>query len=47
LSNKSARDALAIALTGMMADGQINREQALVLARLALRDNARKLYALP
>jgi len=47
LSNRSAREALALALTGMMADGQITREQALDLARLALRENARKLYALP
>jgi predicted TIM-barrel fold metal-dependent hydrolase len=47
LSNRSAREALALALTGMMADGQITREQALELARLALRENAGKLYALP
>ena len=44
LSNKSAREALAIALTGMMADGQITRDRALELARMVLRDNARKLY---
>jgi predicted TIM-barrel fold metal-dependent hydrolase len=44
LSNRSAREALAIALTGMMADGQITRERALELARMALRDNAAKLY---
>jgi len=30
-----------------MADGQITRERALELARLVLRENARKLYALP
>lgn len=47
LSNRSAREALALALTGMMADAQITREQALDLARLVLRENARKLYALP
>lgn len=47
LSNRSAREALALALTGMMADGQITREQALDLARLVLRENARRLYALP
>ena len=47
LCNKSAREALAIALTGMIADGQITRDQALQLARLVLRENARKLYALP
>ena len=47
LSNRSAREALAIALTGMMADGQINRERALELAKMALRDNAIRLYGLP
>jgi hypothetical protein len=46
LSNRSAREALAIALTGMMSDGQINRERALELARMALRDNALRLYGL-
>ena len=40
----SGREALAIALTGMMQDGQITRERALVLARMALHDNAAKLY---
>ena len=47
LCNHSAREALALDLTGMMADGQVTRDQALELARLALRENARKLYALP
>lgn len=47
LSNGSAREALALALSGMMADGEITRERALELARLVLRENARKLYALP
>ena len=47
LSNRSAREALALALTGMIADGQITRDRALDLARLALRENARKLYQLP
>jgi predicted TIM-barrel fold metal-dependent hydrolase len=46
LSNRSAREALAIALTGMMADGQITRERALELARMALHDNAARLYGL-
>jgi predicted TIM-barrel fold metal-dependent hydrolase len=44
LSNRSAREALALALTGMMADGQITRERAIELARMVLRDNARTLY---
>ena len=47
LSNRSAREGLALALTGMMADGQISRARALELARLVLRDNAQKLYGLP
>ena len=46
LSNRSAREGLALALTGMMADGQITRARALELARMVLRDNARKLYGL-
>jgi predicted TIM-barrel fold metal-dependent hydrolase len=44
LSNKSAREALALALTGMMADGEITRDRALELARMVLRENAAKLY---
>jgi hypothetical protein len=46
LSNTSARTALALALTGMMNDGEISRERALELARMVLRDNALKLYKL-
>jgi hypothetical protein len=40
------RQALSIALTAMMRDGEISRDQALALARLVLRENARKLYGL-
>jgi hypothetical protein len=47
LSNTTARRALAMALTGMMNDGEISRDRALELARMVLRDNARKLYKLP
>jgi predicted TIM-barrel fold metal-dependent hydrolase len=46
LSSTSARQALGWALTGMMNDKEISREQAVVLARMALRDNAVKLYHL-
>jgi len=46
LSNTSARQALALALTGMMNDHEINRAQAVDLARMVLRDNAVKLYNL-
>ena len=40
------REALALALSGMMRDGEITRGRALELARMVLRDNARKLYGL-
>jgi hypothetical protein len=43
-TSHSAREALAIALTGMMRDGQITRDRALQLARMVLHDNAAKLY---
>jgi len=46
LSTYSARQALALALTGMMSDGEITRERAIELARMVLRDNAIKLYNL-
>jgi predicted TIM-barrel fold metal-dependent hydrolase len=46
LSNTTARQALALALTGMMEDGEITRERALELATMALRDNAVRLYKL-
>jgi predicted TIM-barrel fold metal-dependent hydrolase len=45
-TSRSAREALAIALTGMMQDGEITRERARELARMALHDNAAKLYGL-
>jgi uncharacterized protein len=43
-TTQSGREALAIALTGMMQDGEITRERALELAHMALHDNAAKLY---
>jgi predicted TIM-barrel fold metal-dependent hydrolase len=46
LSNKTGRDALAIALTGMMRDGEITRARASELARMVMRDNAAKLYGI-
>ncbi len=39
-----SRRALTLALTGMMRDGEITHERALELARMALHDNAAKLY---
>jgi uncharacterized protein len=46
LSNSTARQALALALTEMMDDGEITRERALELAHMVLRENAIKLYGL-
>ena len=46
LSNTTARQALALALTGMMSDGEIDRARAIELARMVLHDNAAKLYGL-
>jgi uncharacterized protein len=46
LSNNTARQALALALTGMLNDGEINRDQALDMARMVMHDNAAKLYQL-
>jgi uncharacterized protein len=45
-TNQTARKALAIALTGMMNDGEITRERALELARMVLRENAMRLYGM-
>jgi predicted TIM-barrel fold metal-dependent hydrolase len=46
LSNTTARQALALALTGMINDGEITREDALGLATMVLRENAIRLYSL-
>ena len=46
LSNTTARQALALALTGMMNDNEIDRARAMELARMVLHDNAAKLYRL-
>ena len=43
---RTGRDALALALTGMLNDGEITRERALQLARMVLRENALKLYGM-
>ena len=45
-TNLTARRALALALTGMMNDGEISRERALEIARMVLRENALKMYGL-
>ncbi len=46
LSTKTARNALAIALTGMMNGEQISRNRAFELAEMVLRTNAIRLYDL-
>jgi hypothetical protein len=43
----TARRALAMALTAMLRDGEIDRARAQTLARMLLRDNAVVLYHLP
>jgi predicted TIM-barrel fold metal-dependent hydrolase len=42
----AGREALAMALTGMLRDGEVTKERALELARMVLRENARHLYGL-
>lgn len=46
LSNRTGREALALALTGLMNDHEITRERALELARMVMRENALRLYTL-
>jgi predicted TIM-barrel fold metal-dependent hydrolase len=46
IASRDARQALGIALTGMVADGEISSTRALELARLVLRGNAETLYKL-
>jgi predicted TIM-barrel fold metal-dependent hydrolase len=47
LAASRGREALAIALTAMLREDGISRQRAVELARMVLRDNARKLYGLP
>jgi hypothetical protein len=47
VGSRAGRAALSIALTSMMREGEIQEDRALELARMVLRDNARKLYGLP
>ena len=44
MTSQTGRRALALALTGMMQDGEITRAQAVERARLLLRGNAIRLY---
>jgi len=47
VGSTTARRALAIALTGMLRDGEITRDRAQTLARMVLRENAAGVYGLP
>ena len=44
IANRNARQAVGIALTGMLEDGEISRQRANDLARMVLRGNAETLY---
>jgi predicted TIM-barrel fold metal-dependent hydrolase len=46
MAARAGRRALAIALTGMVRDGEITRARASVIARMVLRENAKSLYGL-
>jgi uncharacterized protein len=46
VSARNGRRALAIALTGMMRDGDVTRERAEEIARMVLRTNAATLYGI-
>jgi hypothetical protein len=46
IASRNARDALGMALTGMLDDGEISRKRASELLRLVLRGNAEALYKL-
>ncbi len=46
IAARAGREALARALTGMLRDNTVTRERATELARLVLRDNAKRLYGL-
>ncbi|MEP6495304.1 MAG: amidohydrolase family protein [bacterium] len=47
VASTTARRGLAIALTGMLRDGEITRDRAQALARMVLRENAASVYGLP
>jgi len=44
IANRQGREALGIALTGMLQDGEVSRGRAEEIARLVLRGNAERLY---
>jgi len=46
IANKTGREALGIALTGMVGDEEISHDRAVELAKMVLRENAKKLYGM-
>jgi predicted TIM-barrel fold metal-dependent hydrolase len=46
IASETGRQALGLALTGMLNDGEITRDRAFELAHLVLHDNAANLYGL-
>ena len=46
IASQQAREALAVALSDMIADGEIDRARAETLAHMVLHDNAAQLYHL-
>ena len=46
VASRAGRDALASALTGMVRDGELTRDHALLIARMVLRENAMQLFGL-
>ena len=47
LASRNIRQALGIALTGMIRDREVTREQAAAIARGVIHDSAAKLYGIP
>ena len=45
-SAEAVREALGLALTGMVNEGSVSRERAAEIARMVMRENAIKLYGL-
>jgi len=47
IASRNIRQALGIALRGMLRDHEVTRDQAAAIARGVLHDNAAKLYGIP
>jgi predicted TIM-barrel fold metal-dependent hydrolase len=47
IASRNARQALGLALTGMVEDGEIARGRAMEIARMVMRGNAEELYKHP